>query len=71
MRPDGVLSRVTDKDGGVASWRGSCPPLKDVGPGYLVRGSSSYADDTQVVALGAATLQETVPSTEEWLWVTG
>ena len=28
-------------------------------------------DDTQAVALGAASLQETVPATEEWLRVTG
>ena len=42
-------------------------PFKDAGPGYAALGSSGYADDTQAVALGAASLQETVPATEEWL----
>ena len=46
-------------------------PLKDAGPGYAALGSSGYADDTQAVALGAASLQGTVPTTEEWLQVTG
>ena len=46
-------------------------PLKDARPGYAALGSSSYADDTQAVALGAASLQGTVPTTEEWLQVTG
>ena len=45
-------------------------PLKDAGPGYVALGSTGYADDTQAVALGAASLQETVPATEEWLQVT-
>ena len=46
-------------------------PLKDAGPGYAALGSSGYADDTQAVAMGAASLQETFPATEEWLQVTG
>ena len=50
---------------------GALLPLKDAGPGYTALGSSGYADDTQAVALGAAALQETVPTTEEWLRVTG
>ena len=45
--------------------------LKDAGPGYAALGSSGYADDTHAVALGAAFLQGTVPTTEEWLQVTG
>ena len=49
------------------------PPLslKDAGPGYAALGSLGYADDTQAVALGAASLQGTVPTTEEWLQVAG
>ena len=46
---------------------GALLPLKDARPGYAALGSSSYADDTQAVALGAAALQDTVPATEEWL----
>ena len=45
---------------------GAPPPLKDAALGSL-----GYADDTQAVALGAASLQGTVPTTEEWLQVTG
>ena len=50
---------------------GALPPLKEAGPGYAALGSSSYADNTQAVALGAAALQDTVPATEGWLRVTG
>ena len=50
---------------------GALPSLKDAGPGYAALGSSGYADDTQAVALGAAALQDTVPTTEEWLRGTG
>ena len=50
---------------------GALPPLKDAGPSYAALGSSGYAQDTQAVALGAAALQDTVPTTEEWLRVTG
>ena len=39
------------------------PPSKDAGRGYTVLGSSGYANDTQAVALGAASLQGTVPTT--------
>ena len=46
-------------------------PPGDAGPGYASLGSSGYADDTHAVALGAASLQGTVPATEEWLQVTG
>ena len=46
-------------------------PLKDAGPGNAALGSLGYADDTQAVALGAASLQGSVPTTEEWLRVTG
>ena len=46
-------------------------PLKDAGPGYATLGSSGYADDTKAVALRAASLQGTVPTTEEWLQFTG
>ena len=46
-------------------------PLKDAGPGYAALGSSSYADATQEGAHGVASLQGTVPTTEEWLQVTG
>ena len=45
--------------------------LRDAGPGCAALGSSGYADDTQAVALGAASLQETVPATDEWLRVRG
>ena len=37
-------------------------PLKDAGPGYAALGSSGYAEDTQVVAVGAASLHVTVPT---------
>ena len=47
------------------------PSLEDAGPGYAALGSSGYADDTQAVALGVAPLQATVPTTEEWLRITG
>ena len=54
------------------TWRfGASLPLKDAGPGYAALGSSGYADDAQAVALGAAFLQGTDPTTEEWLQVTG
>ena len=38
---------------------------------HTAMGSSGYADDTQAVALGVASLQGTVPATEEWLQVMG
>ena len=50
---------------------GASLSLKDAGPGYATLGSSGYANDTQAVALGTASLQRNVPTTEEWLQVTG
>ena len=52
--------------------RGGGPPLplRDAGPGYATLGSLGYTDDTQTVAPGAASLQGTVPATEEWLQIT-
>ena len=54
-----------------STWRQGPHSLKDAGPGYTALGLSGYADDTQAVALGAASLPGTVPKTEEWLQVTG
>ena len=50
---------------------GPPPPFKDAGPGYAAPGSSGYAGDTQAVALDAASLQGTLPLTEELMQVTG
>ena len=47
------------------------PPLVDPGTKYVALGSSGYANDTQVVAVGVAAHQGLVLNTEEWLWVTG
>ena len=66
-----ALPPVLDEDAADDLDTGAPLPLKDAGPGYAALRSSGYADDTQAVALGAASLQETVPATEEWLRVTG
>ena len=60
-----ALSPVLDEDAVDDLEPGAPLPLKDAGPGYTALGSSGYADDTQAVALGAASLQEMVPATEE------
>ena len=39
--------------------------------GLAALGASGYADDTQAVAPGTATLQRTAPTTEAWLTLTG
>ena len=62
---------VVDEDATADLEVGVPLPPKDAEPGYAALGSSGYADDAQVVALGAASLQGTVPATEEWLQVTG
>ena len=66
-----TLPRVLDEDAADNLEPGAPHPLKDAGPSYAALGSSGYADDTQAVAMGAASLQETVLATEEWLQVTG
>ena len=59
-------------DNTVANLEAGAPlPLKDAGPGYAALRSSGYADNTQALALGAASLQGMVRTTEEWLQVTG
>ena len=65
-----ALPPVLDEDAVQVLEPGAPLPLKDAGPSYAALGSSGYADDTQAVALGAASLQGTVPATEEWLQVT-
>ena len=45
--------------------------LKDAGPAYAAEGSLGYADDTQAMALGGASLQGTAPTTDEWLRIMG
>ena len=47
------------------------PPPRMQAPATPRWGRQGYADDTQAVALRAASLQGTVPATEEWLQVTG
>ena len=66
-----ALPPVLDEEAADDLEPGDLLPLKEAGPGYAAPGSSGYADDTQAVALGSASLQETVPTTEEWLQVTG
>ena len=66
-----TLPPVLDEDAAADLKAGAPLPLKDAGPGYAALGSSGYADDTQAVALGAASLQGMVPTTEEWLQVMG
>ena len=51
-----ALPPVLDEDAADDLEPGALPPLKDAGPGYAALGSSGYADDTQAVALGAASL---------------
>ena len=65
-----ALPPVLDEDVADELEPGAPLPLKDASPGYAALGSSGYADDTQAVALGAASLQGMVPATEEWLQVT-
>ena len=62
-----ALPSLLDEDAADDLKPGALLPLKDAGPGYTALGSSGCADDTQAVALGAASLQETVSATEEWL----
>ena len=62
-----ALPPTLDEDAAEDLEPGAPLPLKDAGPGYAALGSSGYEDDTQ--ALGAASLQGTVPATEEWLYV--
>ena len=62
---------VPDEDAADNLEMGAPLPLKDAGPGYAALGSTSYADHSQAVALGTNALQDTVPTTEEWLWFTG
>ena len=66
-----ALFPVLDEDVAAVLELGSPLPLKDAGPGYTALGSWGYADDTQVVALGATSLQGTVSATGEWLQVRG
>ena len=66
-----ALPPVLDEDAAEDLEPGAPLPLKDSGPGYATLGSSGYADDTQAVTLGAASLQGTVPATEKGLQVTG
>ena len=61
---------MLDEDAAADPEVGAPLPLKDVGPSYAALGSLGYADDTQAVALAAASLQGTVPMTEEWLQLT-
>ena len=58
-----------DKDAAADLEAGAPLPLKDAGPGYAALWSSGYADDTH--ALGAASVQGTARTTEQWLQVTG
>ena len=60
-----ALPPTLDEDAVADLEAGAQLPLKDAGPGYAALGSSGYADDTQAVALGAASLQGTVPMTAE------
>ena len=71
MAQTAALPPVLDEDTADDPEPGAPLPLKDANPGYAALGSLGYADDTQAVALGAASLQETVSATEEWLQVTG
>ena len=64
------LPPVLDVDTADVLEQGAPLPLKGAGPGYAAMGSPGYADDTQAVTLGAASLQGRVPATEEWLQVT-
>ena len=65
-----ALQPTLDKNT-VADLEAGAPlPLKDARQGYAALGSG-HADDSQAVPLGAASLQATVPTTEEWLQVTG
>ena len=66
-----ALPPVLDEEAAVDLEVGAPLLLKDAGPGYAALGSSGYADDTQAVALGAVSLRGAVPTTEEWLQVTG
>ena len=45
--------------------------LKNAGSAYAAEGSLGYADHTHVVALGAASLQGTAPTTDESLRIVG
>ena len=51
-----ALPPVPDEDAADGLEPGAPLPLKDAGPGYAAPGSSGYADDTQAMALGAASL---------------
>ena len=62
VRTDRHFGPVLDEEG-AADLEPPPPPPKDAGRGYTVLGSSGYADDTQAVALGAVSLQGTVPTT--------
>ena len=65
-----ALPPVLDEDAAEDLVQGAPMPLKEAGRGYAALGLSVYADDTGAPALGAASLHETVPATEEWLQVT-
>ena len=51
-----ALHPVLDEDAADDLEPGPPLPLKEAGPGYAALGLSGYADDTQAVALGAASL---------------
>ena len=71
VRADAPRPPVLDEDTSADLEVGAPLPLKDAGPGYAALGSLGYADDTQAVAVGAASLQGAISTTEEWLQVTG
>ena len=66
-----ALPPVLEEDTAAELESGAPVPLKDAGFGYAALGSSGYADDTRAVARGTASLQGTVPVTEELLYATG
>ena len=66
-----ALPSTLDEEAAADLEVGAPHPRKDMGPGYAALGSSGYADDTHAMALGAASLEGTIPTTEEWLRVTG
>ena len=51
-----ALSPTLDEDAAADLEAGAPLPLKDAGPDYTTLGMSGYADETQAVALGAASL---------------
>ena len=69
--PTAALPPTLDEEAAADVEVGAPLPLNDAGPGCAVVGLSGYADDTQAVALAAASLQGTVPTRQDWLQVTG